>query len=165
MFLVSVEIPDIIVIYGASLPEDNVDNVAKYSKMNTSKLIIETVSKETLETAAKMFTYLNACSPNQLLPFYKELFTTASTKQILLALTSIYKTSNSLIKEKCKKLITKVLQKLQLIPPNNFNAIVVKENGITEENEAFGDFMRFLDEYGKALKKNYKMVLLMQMCL
>ena len=27
MFLVSVEIPDIIVIYGASLPEDNVDNV------------------------------------------------------------------------------------------------------------------------------------------
>ena len=94
--------------------------------MNSSKIILKDVSKETFKTAAKMFTYLNACTPKQLFLFYKELLTSASTKEILLALTSIHKTAKSLIKEKSDKLLSKVLEKLELIQYRNVQAVEIK---------------------------------------
>ena len=72
---------------------DNIDNIIEKLTSDTiMSTSFDDVSEETLETAAKMFTYLNFC-PNELFSFYADLFLNASPKEIMLALRSINKAS------------------------------------------------------------------------
>ena len=72
---------------------ENIDHIIeKLTNDTIMSTSFDDVSEETLETAAKMFTYLNFCQ-NELFSFYADLFSNASPKEIMLALRSINKAS------------------------------------------------------------------------
>ena len=67
--------------------KENIDIVEEKLKLNIAINTNKNVSEETLQTTAKMFTYLNYCPP-KLLSFIKYLITTGTPKDIILGLTS-----------------------------------------------------------------------------
>ena len=71
------------------------------------------VSKETLQAAAEMFTYLNY-SPPKLLVFFRDLFKQENPKNILLALSSIVKVSQNAAKESSRKILQNTLKVLKI---------------------------------------------------
>ena len=75
----------------------------------------ENITKETLKTAAEMFTYLNYCPPKQLISFYANLFHNASPKEIIQALTSIRMASQNAAKEISFKIFRRVKENLKFI--------------------------------------------------
>ena len=68
-------------------------NVEKNLEVNHTSNTKE-IPARNLETAARMFIYLNFCPP-KIFVFYKSLFTTKSTKNWLLALSSILQVSKN----------------------------------------------------------------------
>ena len=73
------------------------------------------ITKDTLKTAAEMFTYLNYCPPKQLISFYANLFHNASPKEIIQALTSIRMASQNAAKEISFKIFRRVKENLKFI--------------------------------------------------
>ena len=74
----------------------NIKNVKE--TINLSKISDETygnISEKTLETAAKMFTYLNYCPPKRFITFFEDLFNTASARNMTFAMLSVMKTSKN----------------------------------------------------------------------
>lgn len=69
----------------------------------------ENVSAKALETAGKMFTYLNSCPPIKVHDFYKDLFETATTTEIILALINIMKTSQNYKKKSVHHIFKKFM--------------------------------------------------------
>ena len=67
-------------------------------------------TNKTLETAAKIFTYLNLCPPKKLISFYEDLFNTASAKNMTLALLSILKTSKNAVKQSSAKIYKETIK-------------------------------------------------------
>ena len=108
--------------------QENHNKVEKELGMNAETTSYENVSERTLETAAEMFTYLNQCpQEHKLLSFYKDLFKSASPKDIILALTSIMKTTNNLEKEKSVNIFRKVMESINLLNYEDLQ-IIIKGN-------------------------------------
>ena len=107
----------------------NMRKVEEKLLMNTSIIrTIENVSQETLEIGAKMFTYLNYCPPlpfKNLVKLLQELSQTdtLSPKDLLLALTSIMKSSQNAMKESSRKILRKTLKVLKLVQYENLEIV------------------------------------------
>ena len=99
----------------------------EYIRNNTNKLGVKlgikstniplrTIYKETLLEAASMFTYLNYCPSKQIetYNFFKYLITEGSSKDIILALTSIIKTSHNAAKKGIVGIFLKAMESWQL---------------------------------------------------
>ena len=115
-------------LLSASIINENNKKIEKELGWNAKTALYENISKETLETAAEMFTYLNHCpQEHKLLSFYKYLFKTASPKDIILALTSIMKTTKDLEKEKSENIFRKVMESFKLLTYENLQ-IIIKGN-------------------------------------
>ena len=85
---------DGLIISKASIIKNTKSVVEKITDDKITDVPSEEISEGTLKTAADMFTYLNFC-PTKLFSFYTDLFTSATPKEIILALTSIMKSSVS----------------------------------------------------------------------
>lgn len=111
-----------------------------YIRNNTNKLVetlgitgtnipLRSIEKETLLKAARMFTYLNYCPSKQIQTnnFYKYLIAEASTKDIILALTSIIKSSSNAMKSSAVKIFAKQTELMQL--QNSYiNDVTMRDN-------------------------------------
>ena len=97
-----------IILYGSRI-EKIINIVEDKLKINASVTPHENVTGETLQTAGEMFIYVSVC-PHALISFYHDLFKTSSSREILLALTSIMKTSQNSAKETSVKLFSKLLK-------------------------------------------------------
>ena len=108
--------------------QENQNKVEKELEFNAKTTLYENVSERTLQTAAEMFTYLNQCpQEHKLLSFYKDLFKSASPKDIILALTSVMKTTNNLEKEKSVNIFRKVMESINLLNYEDLQ-IIIKGN-------------------------------------
>ena len=95
--------------------EDNVNGLMK--RLNLENIIRSTpyanVSYETLQKSAEMFTYLNYCPPK----FYNsiiQIIKSASSKHIILTMTSILKMSKNAAKRSSIKMLMKVIAMFKL---------------------------------------------------
>ena len=111
--------------------KENFGILTKKMKVN-STVETTTVSKDTLETSARMYTYLTYCPP-KLLSMYRTLFMNSSPKKIILALSSILKTSDGAAKKTTGKIFTKVMEKLGLDQFKSIEMISEKENMYCKE--------------------------------
>ena len=93
--------------------DENVNTLAEKLKVNTTSTPKESVSDEILDTAVKIFTYLNHCPPKIML-FMANLVKSTSTKGIILALTNVMKTSKYNEKELTTKVFFRLLKRLSL---------------------------------------------------
>ena len=112
----------------------------EYIRNNTNKLGVKlgikstniplrTIYKETLLEAASMFTYLNYCPSKQIetYNFFKYLITEGSSKDIILALTSIIKSSSNAMKSSAVKIFAKLTDLMQL--QNSYiNDVTMRDN-------------------------------------
>ena len=94
-------------------------------KLNPTYVRNKSVSDKISKTAAEMFTYLNFC-PNKLQYFPKHLFHSGTPKEIILAMTSIMKTSQNAAKEAATEIITLTMESLGL---NHFEEIQMITKG------------------------------------
>ena len=78
--------------------KENIDNFAEELKLKPSPIPNDNVSSEALEIAADIFTYLNFCPP-KLIFLIKHILEAEKPKDIILAFTSIMKTSDKKVKE------------------------------------------------------------------
>ena len=61
----------------------NLKKVEEKLQLSTSTFPFKNVTKETLELAAQVFTYMNLCLPKDQLQFLKDLFENATLKEII----------------------------------------------------------------------------------
>ena len=102
-------------------------------QIKSSTHINETLTNEELKTAAEMFLYLNMC-PDKIKPwiaFYKDLFQTQSSDQIILSLNRLLKgtaTQNEYLKNLAEKLLKRILSMLpgRKIENTEFNVVARK---------------------------------------
>ena len=87
----------------------------------------ENITYKTLQISYFTFTYLCFCPP-ELFNFLNHLTKTKSPKTILLALTSILKTSQNAAKESSRKIFTQAMEIFRLNHYKQIN-IVTQENG------------------------------------
>ena len=78
-------------------------NIETFEKKLNMDIMVENelrknITKQTLETAAEVFTYLNFC-PNRLFYFVRDILKYESPRNILLSLASIMKVSENAAKE------------------------------------------------------------------
>ena len=115
--------------------KDNIDIVKENLKLKKEFSPNETVTDETLQTAAEIFTYLNYCPP-KLLSFIKNLISTGTPKDIILGLTSAKMTLHNL-KESPTKVLIKVMESLGL---NHYQNIQMLTKGkCYNKNAIFGN--------------------------
>ena len=95
--------------------KSNILSLEEKLKLAKNEIPSRRVSKQNLETAGNIFTYMNFCPTFQLHSFYKDLFKTASTKDIILALISLLKSSHNADKETTIKVFEKVMQRISSI--------------------------------------------------
>ena len=93
------------------------------------------VTKETLKIAAEMFTYLNHCPP-KLISFYADLFNNGKPRYIMLALTSIIKSSQNAAKSSSLKIFSKVQEKFDLM---NYEKVRIITNGKCLKDRIYGN--------------------------
>ena len=91
----------------------NVKSFAEKLKLNTSSTPNKNVSYKTLETAGKMFTYLNYCPP-ELELFTSYIFGNETPKNMILALIYFMKTSQNSEKESARRILLRVMEALDL---------------------------------------------------
>ena len=94
--------------------QENIEKLKVEFKVNSSVFTIHNMTERRLETAARMFTYLNIC-PDNLILFYRNLLKNSSAKQILLALTNIMKTSKNARKQIAAKIWIKFTEHFQTL--------------------------------------------------
>ena len=85
--------------------QNNFEKVS--SELNITVAYKHNVTDETLQTAMEMFTYMNYFPPKLIL-LYKKLFKYESPKKILLAMTNLLKSSDSLSREISNKIWLKM---------------------------------------------------------
>ena len=103
-------------------------------KLNTTYSTNIKVSDKILQTAAHMFTYLNFCPTAEartLTIFLQNLFTSRSAKNILLALTSMMKSSENAEKISSTKIFTKAMEIFKLSVYRDID-VITKEKNINE---------------------------------
>ena len=124
---------------------DNTDSIEEKLKLNISSTINTNISYKTLQTAANMFTYLNYCH-GTLLPHIKHLIESESTKNILLALSSIMKTSRNGYKIISNKILTRAMEMFKLNFYKGIDIIVREEasNNLGNNSKSFNETFKFL---------------------
>ena len=90
--------------------KNNINNLEK--KLEQSQPSMD-VSDETIQTAAKMFTYLNHCPP-KLLSFVENLVTTGRAKDMILGLSNAKNTFEGYVKQSSSKILIKLMETLKL---------------------------------------------------
>ena len=113
---------------------DNIETMGEKLKLNTTSSRNKNVSDKILQTAAHMFNYLNLCpstEANALSNFLKDLFKYRSAKNILLALTSIMKSSKDAKKESSTKIFMKAMEIFKLSTYSDIE-VITKEKKINE---------------------------------
>ena len=103
-------------------------------EMNTTYSTNEDISDKTLETAAEMFTYLNYYPSTELRVFshlIEDLINSKSAKNILIALSSMIKTTQNAGKESLTKIFTKAMELYKLNIYSNIDKIT-KEKGFAD---------------------------------
>ena len=114
--------------------KDNIETVVENLKLNTTYSTNKNVSDKILQTAADMFTYLNLCpsaGAKTLSNFLQDLFKSRSAKNILLALTSIMKSSKDAKKESSTKIFMKAMELFKLSTYSDIE-VITKEKKINE---------------------------------
>ena len=91
----------------------NLKALEEHLELNGTGSHFENITNETLENAAKMFTYLNFC-PSKLLFLYKRLLKTASPREMILTMTSLLKNSQNAAKVSSTKIFIKTMEILNL---------------------------------------------------
>ena len=91
-----------------SFIKDNTDVVEDKLKGNVGIHQNKSVSDETLQFAADLFTFLNYCPPKHF--YVSSVIKSESAKNILLALTSMMKTSQNAGKKSITKIFTKAME-------------------------------------------------------
>ena len=97
--------------------------------INSTNIPLRSIENETLLEAARMFTYLNYCPSKQIQTnnFFKYLMTESSTKDTILALTSIIKSSSNAMKSSAVKIFAKETELLQF--QNSYiNDVTMRDN-------------------------------------
>ena len=92
----------------------NIKEVEHELKINSSIQIIENISISLLETAGKMFLYLNSC-PDHLKPWffmYTDLFQSQTANQIILTLNRILKVDDSHQNKALKTIAAKLFDRI-----------------------------------------------------
>ena len=112
----------------------NIKTVGEKLKVNTTYSRNKEVSEIILQTAADMFTYLNFCPSAEartLSNFLQDLFNSRSAKNILLALTSIMKSSKNAKKESSTKIFMKAMEIFKLSTYSDIE-VITKEKKINK---------------------------------
>ena len=122
--------------------KDNIDFVEEKLNLHITITPNKNVSDETLQFAAKLFTYLNYC-PTKDFYVLPSVIKSESAKNILLALTSMMKTSKN-AGLKTSEIFTKAMEMFQLITYKGMDAIN-KEKG-------FDDWRNDLKHHNERLK-------------
>ena len=93
--------------------EGNVLMIENLIKIKSNSILYENMTKETLETAAKMYFYLNSCSDEikSWLIFYNDLFKNHQADQIVLSLNRILWSDHTLKNKKYKSIAEKLFNK------------------------------------------------------
>ena len=101
-------------LYISSNVMSNIKEVEHELKINSSIQIIENISISLLETAGKMFLYLNSC-PDHLKPWffmYTDLFQSQTANQIILTLNRILKVDDSHQNKALKTIAAKLFDRI-----------------------------------------------------
>ena len=93
--------------------EDIIDAIEQSQNISPTTDLYENVTQETFETAGKMFTYLGFCPPNTH-KFYLDLFNEESTKNIMLAMISMLKTTRNANRISSEQIFLNVAEKLKI---------------------------------------------------
>ena len=129
--------------------KDNIDIVEEKLKLNKETSPNKNVSDEILLFSANLFTYLNYCPPKD---FYvlSSITKSESARNILLALTSMMKTSKNAGKESYTKIFTKATEIMNLSIYKDID-VITREKKIDDMTNDF--------EYGNettALAQSFK---------
>ena len=106
--------------------KENVDTVNEKLKLAITSTPNKNITYETLVNAKNIFTYLNVCPTTGLNAFFDMRKKSESAKNILLALTSIMKTSQNAVQKSSTKIFLKAMAVLEL---RNFEIIFGMTNG------------------------------------
>ena len=93
--------------------KNNIKNLEKKLEQSQAYTENRNVSDETLQKAAKMFTFLNHCPP-KLLSFLENLFTTGRAKDMILGISNAKNTFESYVKQSSSKILIKLMETLKL---------------------------------------------------
>ena len=93
--------------------QNNFEKVTSELNITVPYKLMENVTDETLQTAFEMFTYMNFFPPKLIL-LYQKLFKYESPKKILLAMTNLLRSSDSLSKQISNKIWLKIRE---FLPP------------------------------------------------
>ena len=125
--------------------KDNIDVVEEKLNLNIEIDPNENVSDETLQFTADLFTYLNYCPPEHF-HVLSSIIKSESAKNILLALTSMMKTSKTKTgKQSSTKIFTKAMEIFSLFIYRDIDDAITKEKG-------FDDQRNNLEHYHETLK-------------
>ena len=102
---------------------ENIEYIVNVLRLNVTRDTIKDVSNKTLNDAADVFTYLNYCPPKHLISFYKELIKTGSSRNLILAMTSVIKTSKYAAKRSSTKIYSKLMRILGLSNSENIQIL------------------------------------------
>ena len=93
--------------------KNNINHFAEELNLNTSSIPRDNISYEILEIAVEVFTYLNHC-PQKLTKLIQHILETEAPKDIILAFTSIMKTSNMQMRIDLRKIFLKIMESFKL---------------------------------------------------
>ena len=125
--------------------KDNIDIVEEKLKLTKTTTPHKNVSNKSLKFSANIFTYLNFCPTKD---FYVLSVTKSeSAKNILLALTSMMKTSQNAGKQSYTKIFTKAMEIFRLSIYRDIDAIT-KEKGFHELRNNFETYNETLKVLG-----------------
>lgn len=137
---------------------NNINSLAAELKLNMTSIPNRNVSKETLQIAVEMFTYLNIC-PTKLLKFTSHLFKTGTTREMILALTSIIKTiKNDKEKELTIKNLNMLLNSFSL---GEYEKIQILTKGKCYTNATFGNCLTKVKVKNSEILGSFKLPLLL----
>ena len=116
------------------------------------------VSEETIQTAAKMFTYLNHCPP-KLLSFVENLVTTGRAKDMILGLSNAKITFEGYVKQSSSKILIKMMETLNL---KQFQKIqIITKGKCCNKNSSYNKCEKTLnstlEEKGTFIKSNVEL--------
>ena len=139
---------------------NNINSLAAELKLNMTLIPNRNASKETLQIAVEMFTYLNIC-PTKLLKFTSHLFKTGTTREMILALTSIIKTiKNDKEKELTIKNLNMLLNSFSL---GEYEKIQILTKGKCYTNATFGNCLTKVKVKNSEILGSFKLPLLLKL--
>ena len=141
-YLFQLKDPECWMLLSDSFIKDNIDVIEEKLKLNIEINPNKNVSDETLAFAADIFTYLISCPSEDF--YVLSVIKSESAKNILLALTSMMKTSQNAGKQSYTKIFTKAMEIFRLFIYRDID-VITKEKG-------FDDWRNNSDHYYKTLK-------------